>query len=121
MGENPGTERRADFKMLLRAPKTRGLGLWMLDGLLGDLTSLPSGDCVPSPCHNGGTCLEEEEGVRCLCLPGYGGDLCDVGECAERQGWGVGADLVPGPAPTTRCLPWTREGGRQGPCLESPV
>ncbi|KAF7460741.1 hypothetical protein GHT09_019108 [Marmota monax] len=37
-----------------------------------------SGDCVPSPCHNGGTCLEEEEGVRCLCLPGYGGDLCDV-------------------------------------------
>lgn len=43
----------------------------------------PSGDCVPSPCHNGGTCLEEEEGVRCLCLPGYGGDLCDVGECVE--------------------------------------
>lgn len=45
----------------------------------------PSGDCVPSPCHNGGTCLEEEEGVRCLCLPGYGGHLCDVGECVE--GW----------------------------------
>lgn len=50
--------------------------------------SPPSGDCVPSPCHNGGTCLEAEEGVRCLCLPGYGGDLCDVGECAE--GWGQG-------------------------------
>ncbi|EFB18489.1 hypothetical protein PANDA_016702, partial [Ailuropoda melanoleuca] len=46
-----------------------------------------SGDCVPSPCHNGGTCLEEEEGVRCLCLPGYGGDLCDVGLRFCNPGW----------------------------------
>ncbi|XP_053771477.1 brevican core protein [Desmodus rotundus] len=46
-----------------------------------------SGDCVPSPCHNGGTCLEEEEGVRCLCLPGYGGDLCDVGLRLCSPGW----------------------------------
>lgn len=27
--------------------------------------------------------MEEKEGFRCLCLPGYGGDLCDVGECVE--------------------------------------
>ncbi|XP_037356689.1 brevican core protein [Talpa occidentalis] len=46
-----------------------------------------SGVCVPSPCHNGGTCLEEEEGVRCLCLPGYGGDLCDVGLRFCSPGW----------------------------------
>ncbi|KAM5200848.1 brevican core protein isoform 1-T2 [Hipposideros larvatus] len=46
-----------------------------------------SGDCVPSPCHNGGTCLEEEEGVRCLCLPGYGGHLCDVGLRFCSPGW----------------------------------
>lgn len=46
-----------------------------------------SGDCVPSPCHNGGTCVEEEEGVRCLCLPGYGGDLCDVGLRFCSPGW----------------------------------
>ncbi|XP_036715938.1 brevican core protein isoform X3 [Balaenoptera musculus] len=46
-----------------------------------------SGYCVPSPCHNGGTCLEEEEGVRCLCLPGYGGDLCDVGLRFCSPGW----------------------------------
>lgn len=45
-----------------------------------------SGDCIPSPCHNGGTCLEEKEGFRCLCLPGYGGDLCDVGESVEGHG-----------------------------------
>ncbi|KAM5256468.1 brevican core protein [Ctenodactylus gundi] len=48
-----------------------------------------SGDCVPSLCHNGGTCLEEEEGVRCLCLPGYGGDLCDVGLHFCSPGWDV--------------------------------
>ncbi|XP_027946068.1 brevican core protein isoform X1 [Eumetopias jubatus] len=48
-----------------------------------------SGDCVPSPCHNGGTCLEEEEGIRCLCLPGYGGDLCDVGVRFCSPGWDV--------------------------------
>ncbi|XP_004693709.2 PREDICTED: brevican core protein isoform X2 [Condylura cristata] len=46
-----------------------------------------SGNCVPSPCHNGGTCLEEEEGVRCLCLPGYGGDLCNVGLRFCSPGW----------------------------------
>ncbi|XP_049638177.1 brevican core protein isoform X2 [Suncus etruscus] len=46
-----------------------------------------SGDCVPSPCHNGGTCLEEDVGFRCLCLPGYGGDLCDVGLHFCSPGW----------------------------------
>ncbi|XP_021105009.1 brevican core protein isoform X2 [Heterocephalus glaber] len=46
-----------------------------------------SGDCVPSPCHNGGTCMEEGEGLRCLCLPGYGGHLCDVGLRSCSPGW----------------------------------
>ncbi|XP_075834751.1 brevican core protein isoform X1 [Microtus pennsylvanicus] len=46
-----------------------------------------SGDCIPSPCHNGGTCLEEKEGFRCLCLPGYGGYLCDVGLQFCSPGW----------------------------------
>ncbi|XP_059529425.1 brevican core protein [Myotis daubentonii] len=54
----------------------------------GGVAVAPSaGNCVPSPCHNGGTCLEEEEGVRCLCLPGYGGDLCDVGLRFCSPGW----------------------------------
>ncbi|XP_003475441.1 brevican core protein [Cavia porcellus] len=46
-----------------------------------------SGDCIPNPCHNGGTCLEEEEGIRCLCLPGYGGHLCDIGLRSCSPGW----------------------------------
>uniref|UniRef100_A0A8W4FI94 Brevican core protein n=1 Tax=Sus scrofa TaxID=9823 RepID=A0A8W4FI94_PIG len=55
-----------------------------------------SGDCVPSPCHNGGTCLEEEEGVRCLCLPGYGGDLCDVDQYREYQWIGLNDRTIEG-------------------------
>ncbi|KAF4021223.1 hypothetical protein G4228_013166 [Cervus hanglu yarkandensis] len=55
-----------------------------------------SGDCVPSPCHNGGTCLEEEEGVRCLCLPGYGGDLCDVDRYREYQWIGLNDRTIEG-------------------------
>ena len=42
--------------------------------------------------------MEEEEGVRCLCLPGYGGDLCDVGECVEGlwlgEIWSLGPATV---------------------------
>ncbi|XP_054418981.1 brevican core protein isoform X2 [Pteronotus mesoamericanus] len=55
-----------------------------------------SGDCVPSPCHNGGTCLEEEEGFRCLCLPGYGGDLCNVDRYREYQWIGLNDRTIEG-------------------------
>ncbi|XP_060057613.1 brevican core protein isoform X2 [Erinaceus europaeus] len=55
-----------------------------------------SGDCIPSPCHNGGTCLEEEEGVRCLCLPGYGGTLCDVDRYREYQWIGLNDRTIEG-------------------------
>lgn len=100
----------------LLAPRTRGLGLGTLSRRTQaaelcfpappppHITSLPlSGNCVPSPCHNGGTCLEEEEGVRCLCLPGYGGDLCDVGECVGGTGVGGG-----------RSEAWTLLGPEEG-------
>lgn len=39
-----------------------------------------SEDCIPNPCLNGGTCSEEEVGISCVCLPGYGGHTCETGE-----------------------------------------
>ncbi|KAJ6652753.1 hypothetical protein lerEdw1_010901, partial [Lerista edwardsae] len=38
----------------------------------------PAGDCIPDPCQNGGTCTEEGDQTECLCLPGYGGDACEI-------------------------------------------
>ncbi|CAM5174792.1 unnamed protein product [Eretmochelys imbricata] len=46
-----------------------------------------SDDCIPNPCMNGGTCSEEEYRISCICLPGYGGDICetDLEKCSP--GW----------------------------------
>uniref|UniRef100_A0ABM5F3L9 Brevican core protein isoform X2 n=1 Tax=Pogona vitticeps TaxID=103695 RepID=A0ABM5F3L9_9SAUR len=46
-----------------------------------------SGDCVPDPCRNGGTCTEEGGHIQCLCLPGYGGDLCEIDLEKCHPGW----------------------------------
>uniref|UniRef100_A0A3P8RX81 Brevican n=1 Tax=Amphiprion percula TaxID=161767 RepID=A0A3P8RX81_AMPPE len=40
--------------------------------------------CLENPCLNGGTCVDGES-IRCFCLPGYGGDLCQTGVC--EPGW----------------------------------
>ncbi|MEQ2279170.1 hypothetical protein AMECASPLE_006664, partial [Ameca splendens] len=42
--------------------------------------------CMENPCLNGGTCVDDQS-IRCICLPGYRGDLCqrDVEEC--EPGW----------------------------------
>lgn len=36
-------------------------------------------DCLSSPCQNGGTCIDEINSFVCLCLPSYGGSLCEKG------------------------------------------
>ncbi|XP_075995301.1 brevican core protein-like [Genypterus blacodes] len=43
--------------------------------------------CLQDPCLNGGTCTEQSGKVKCLCLPTYGGDLCqdDLEQC--ELGW----------------------------------
>ncbi|XP_028978782.2 brevican core protein [Esox lucius] len=43
--------------------------------------------CLVDPCANGGTCVEVGGSSRCLCLPSYGGDLCqtDLEQC--EVGW----------------------------------
>ncbi|XP_076844581.1 brevican core protein [Brachyhypopomus gauderio] len=46
-----------------------------------------SDSCVENPCANGGTCIDTRLGVKCLCLPTYGGEFCqtDLEEC--EPGW----------------------------------
>ncbi|CAB1351026.1 unnamed protein product [Coregonus sp. 'balchen'] len=43
--------------------------------------------CLEDPCANGGTCVEMGGSTTCLCLPSYGGDLCqtDLEQCGV--GW----------------------------------
>ncbi|XP_077446999.1 uncharacterized protein LOC144067265 isoform X2 [Stigmatopora argus] len=41
--------------------------------------------CFNDPCLNGGTCLEREGRIQCLCLPTYGGDLCQ--QVSFSQTW----------------------------------
>ncbi|XP_042166229.1 brevican core protein-like [Oncorhynchus tshawytscha] len=43
--------------------------------------------CLEDPCANGGTCVEMGGSTKCLCLPSYGGDLCqmDLEQCGG--GW----------------------------------
>lgn len=37
-------------------------------------------DCQSEPCENGGTCIDKIDSFLCLCLPSYGGDMCEKGE-----------------------------------------
>ncbi|KAG7221170.1 hypothetical protein INR49_017489 [Caranx melampygus] len=39
--------------------------------------------CLENPCLNGGTCVDGES-TRCICLPGYGGDLCQTGSVFQE-------------------------------------
>ncbi|KAJ8372132.1 hypothetical protein AAFF_G00294470 [Aldrovandia affinis] len=43
--------------------------------------------CLESPCANGGTCMEEGGSTKCLCLPTYGGDLCQTDLELCEAGW----------------------------------
>ncbi|XP_056366715.1 brevican core protein isoform X2 [Oenanthe melanoleuca] len=46
-----------------------------------------AGGCVPNPCLNGGTCLEDAAQLTCLCLPGYGGSSCETPLRRCSPGW----------------------------------
>lgn len=59
-----------------------------------------AGGCIPNPCLNGGTCIEDGTHPTCLCLPGYGGSSCERREstgplspwscrhhCAQKSVW----------------------------------
>ncbi|XP_039662098.1 brevican core protein [Perca fluviatilis] len=42
--------------------------------------------CLDNPCLNGGTCVDGES-PSCMCLPGYGGDLCQKDLEVCEPGW----------------------------------
>ena len=37
-------------------------------------------ECASSPCQNNGTCIDGFDGHACLCLAGYTGNVCEIGE-----------------------------------------
>ncbi|XP_035464940.1 brevican core protein isoform X1 [Scophthalmus maximus] len=45
-----------------------------------------SDSCLENPCLNGGTCVDGGS-TRCICLPGYGGDLCQTDPEVCEPGW----------------------------------
>ncbi|NXY20006.1 PGCB protein, partial [Atrichornis clamosus] len=55
----------------------------------GFLAAVPGeqGGCVPNPCLNGGTCVEDGAHLTCLCLPGYGGSSCERPLRRCSPGW----------------------------------
>ncbi|KAI5106197.1 brevican core protein precursor [Silurus meridionalis] len=49
-------------------------------------TSISDG-CLENPCSNGGTCVDIGAIVKCLCLPTYGGDFCQIDLEQCEPGW----------------------------------
>ncbi|PWA28999.1 hypothetical protein CCH79_00006349 [Gambusia affinis] len=43
--------------------------------------------CHPNPCANGATCVESADSFKCLCLPSYGGERCEIEEQRCEDGW----------------------------------
>ncbi|XP_071253571.1 brevican core protein-like isoform X1 [Salvelinus alpinus] len=43
--------------------------------------------CLENPCSNGGTCVDSGSSTKCLCLPTYGGDMCQTDLEVCEPGW----------------------------------
>ncbi|OXB70099.1 UNVERIFIED_CONTAM: hypothetical protein H355_010941 [Colinus virginianus] len=68
-GQEPGQPMKPDVQTLLVG--TEGPS----DALSPAVAA--AGGCIPNPCMNGGTCIEDGTHPACLCLPGYGGSSCE--------------------------------------------
>ncbi|XP_077419531.1 aggrecan core protein-like [Vanacampus margaritifer] len=43
--------------------------------------------CHSNPCANGATCVDNADSYKCLCLPSYGGERCEIDEQQCEKGW----------------------------------
>ncbi|KAG8504731.1 Delta-like protein 1 [Galemys pyrenaicus] len=43
-------------------------------------------ECAPSPCRNGGSCTDLEDGYACACAPGFYGQACELSAMACADG-----------------------------------
>src|SRR5512145_802898 len=68
---------------------TGGAGAEESGGSLGGSAGGGGGaraSCEPSPCQNGGQCLEHRGHAICDCRPGFFGDRCELGTTAIAVG-----------------------------------
>ena len=42
-------------------------------------------DCDPSPCINGGSCIDGVDSYTCVCHPGYQGNNCEIGKKSKYR------------------------------------
>lgn len=42
-------------------------------------------ECASSPCAQGGTCVDLEDGFECVCPPQWKGKTCQIGEIHTRS------------------------------------
>ncbi|NXY77718.1 PGCA protein, partial [Glareola pratincola] len=50
-------------------------------------TTEDTDECHSNPCLNGATCVDGIDSFKCLCLPSYGGDLCEIDLENCEEGW----------------------------------
>ncbi|XP_041755147.2 LOW QUALITY PROTEIN: aggrecan core protein-like [Coregonus clupeaformis] len=56
-------------------------------GKVGDGCQYEVDVCHSNPCANGATCVGNADSYKCLCLPSYGGDRCEIDEQECEEGW----------------------------------
>nr|XP_023990655.1 LOW QUALITY PROTEIN: brevican core protein-like [Salvelinus alpinus] len=65
--------------------------------------------CLDNPCSNGGTCVDSGSSTKCLCLPTYGGNMCQTDLEVCEPGWErVHGLLVTNISPSVRAGRWQR-------------
>lgn len=61
----------APVLLLARSPEPQGA--W-------SCLAARNSSCLPSPCHNGGTCVVNGESFTCVCKEGWEGPICTQSE-----------------------------------------